>query len=117
MLKLLKEGKNNQRISPSLIKQIAAVSASENFGVVGMGYKNSFSKFLDLFSAGSSSGGVKVKYLDENSVEIDIYVIMEFGTRLIAVAESLIDSVKYNVEKQTEVTVRKASVHVQYVRV
>ena len=117
MLKIRKKGVDTPKTSPTFIKQIAAVSASENFGVVGMGYKNNLSKILDVFCINSAGSGIKVKYLDDENVELDIYVIMEFGTRLIAVAESLIDSVKYNVEKQTDAIVKKVNIYVQYVRV
>jgi len=42
---------------------------------------------------------------------------MEFGLKLISVAENLIDTIKYNVERETDAKVRKVNVHVNYVRV
>jgi uncharacterized alkaline shock family protein YloU len=103
--------------SEGFIKQTAALAATESFGVVGMSYKNAFHEIADILTSDKLGRGVKVKYLDTDTVELDLYVVMEFGTRLVVVAESLIDSVRYNVEKQSGVKVKKVNVHVQYVRV
>lgn len=103
--------------SSGFIKQTAAVAAMGCFGVVGLSYKNLADEVLSSFRFKNLSKGVKIKGLGDGRIELDIYVIMEFGTRLVAVAESLIDVVKYSVEKQAGVTVSRINVHVKYVRV
>ncbi len=42
--------------------------------------------------------GSKLKY-DEQKISIDIYVIIEYGTRIKSVASSVSNTVKFNVEK------------------
>jgi len=103
--------------SPGFIKQTAAVAAMSSFGVVGMSYKSLLDEMLGALKIHDSGKGVKITSLGNGVIIIDLYVIMEFGTRLVAVAESLIDLVKYSVEKQAPVKVARVNVHVQYVRV
>ncbi|MBE6037605.1 MAG: Asp23/Gls24 family envelope stress response protein [Anaerofustis stercorihominis] len=108
------------------IKQIAAIAATECFGVVGISKKKPVVNRILSQSAERLSHGVEVTYLkgedkiydeDTDEIIIDIYVIMEFGLKLISVAENLIDTIKYNVERETDAKVRKVNVHVNYVRV
>ncbi|MCL1914381.1 MAG: Asp23/Gls24 family envelope stress response protein [Eubacteriaceae bacterium] len=104
---------SNSNNGKKLIKQAAAIAATHSFGVVGM-----TSKYYSPcpFSRANQSKGVYVKFLADGRAQIDLYVIMEFGIRLLAAAESLIDSVKYNVEKNIGADVAKINVHVKYVR-
>jgi uncharacterized alkaline shock family protein YloU len=111
------ELKSVATFSSAFIKQTAAVAAMGCFGVIGLAYKNLFDEILSTLRFRYPGKGVKIKSLSGNRIEIDLYVIMEFGTRLVAVADSLIDVVKYSVEKQTAVDVARVNVHVQYVRV
>ncbi|MBR6800773.1 MAG: Asp23/Gls24 family envelope stress response protein [Eubacteriaceae bacterium] len=119
--------KNKKENSPaSYIKQIAAIAATECFGVVGISKKMPILNRIIPRDAAELSKGVEVTYVDieekscgedKDEVIIDVYVIMEFGLRLTSVAENLMDTIKYNVEAQTDVKVKKINVHVNYVRV
>jgi uncharacterized alkaline shock family protein YloU len=48
---------------------------------------------------------------------IDVYVVIEYGTRIASVANSLINGVRYSVEQSTGVPVRRVNIHVQGLRV
>ena len=97
------------------IKQIAAMSAMECFGVVGMAKKSGADDIIELLCKEHYNKGVKITF-SEDKLIIDLYVIMEFGVRIMAVAENLIDTVKYNIENQTIHKVKKINVYVQSVR-
>jgi uncharacterized alkaline shock family protein YloU len=60
--------------------------------------------------------GVEVKLADDQII-IDLYVIIEHGTRVSEVAHNIVQSVKYNVEKALGVPVTQVNVHVQGLRV
>ncbi len=109
------EGENITSIDS--IKQIAAMSAMECFGVVGMSKKSGADDIIELLRKENLGKGVKVSFTAEKKLIIDLYVIVEFGVKIMAVAENLIDTVKYNVEKQTGLKVKKINVFVQSVRV
>ncbi len=119
-----KKAKENS--STSFIRQIAAISATECFGIVGISKKKPILNRIVGQDADLLSRGVEVSVLsgddkkygeDVEEIVIDVYVIMEFGLKLTSVAENLMDTIKYNVESQTDVKVRKVNVHVNYVRV
>lgn len=110
----------------AFIKQISAITATECFGVIGISRRVPLC--TDIFAVGARriDRGVNVTYVtgsekkfeaDIDEVIIDLYVKMEFGVRLKTVADNLIDTVKYYVEKQTDVKVRAINVYVNYVRV
>jgi uncharacterized alkaline shock family protein YloU len=102
--------------SVDFIKQVAAMSAMECFGVVGMSKKSSADDIIELLKKENLGKGVKINFTQDNKLSIDLYVIMEFGVKIPAVAENLIDTVKYNVEKQTGLKIKKINVYVQCVR-
>jgi uncharacterized alkaline shock family protein YloU len=60
--------------------------------------------------------GVEVKLVDDQII-IDLYVIIEHGTRVSEVARNIVQSVKYNVAKALGVPVTQLNVHVQGLRV
>jgi uncharacterized alkaline shock family protein YloU len=62
------------------------------------------------------SHGIEVKY-DGQRIAIDIYVIIEYGTRISSVASSVSNTVKYNVEKALGMPVEEVNVHVRGLRV
>jgi len=60
--------------------------------------------------------GIEVKY-DGQNIMIDIYVIIEYGTRITSVAASVSNTIKFNVEKALGMPVEKVNVHVRGLRV
>ena len=56
--------------------------------------------------------GIEVRLGDE-SLEIDVYVIVEYGIRIRAVAETIQSTVKFNVEKSMNRPVDAVNVFVQ----
>ena len=62
------------------------------------------------------SRGVSVHF-DHDKLDIDIYVIIEFGTRIASVAQSVANAVRYAVEKNVGLKVHAVNVHVQGLRI
>lgn len=59
---------------------------------------------------------VKIK-LGENGIDISLYIIVEYGTNITAVGEVIRNSVKYNVEEMTGLSVSSVDVNVEGIRV
>ena len=102
-------------ISTEIIEQMVGLCATECFGIVGMASKSVTNGIIELLRKENLRKGVTVVEENEKLI-IDIYVIVEFGVKIVAVAENLIDTVKYNIEKQTGLKIKKVNVHVQSVR-
>ena len=66
--------------------------------------------------------GVEVRFEDgvsamKSAIIIDIYVIMEYGVRIMTVAHNVMERVGFAVEKALGVPVEEVNVHVQGLRV
>ena len=53
----------------------------------------------------------------EDSVKVDLHVMIQYGVSIIAVAENVIHNVSYRLEEATGVQVSSVNVHVEGVRV
>lgn len=104
-------------ISDDLITNIAGYAAVENYGIVGMNSKKASDAWVELFGRDNLRRGVKITTVSPNVVDIDLYVTLEYGVSLPAVAQNTKSNVKYRVEEMTGLTVRQVNVHVESVRV
>ena len=55
--------------------------------------------------------------IEAGQIIIDVYVIVEYGTRIVAVARSVMNVVKFSVERALGVPVAEVNVHVEGLRV
>lgn len=103
------------QISPRAIATITFHAARESYGVVGLASKNLVNGLTQALIK-DPTHGVEVNY-DGQEINIDIYVIIEYGTRIKSVATSVRNTVKYHVEKALGLPVGNINVHVQGLRV
>ncbi len=104
-------------LSDDLIANIAGYASIENYGIVGMNSKKAGDAFVELFGMDNMRRGVIVTVIEPDTVDIDLYVTLEYGVSLPAVAQNTKSNVKYRVEEMTGLTVRNVNVHVENVRV
>jgi len=103
-------------ISNDVISTIAGASAIECYGLVGMASKSAADGIVRLLKKENLDKGVKI-HIEDNSIIIDLYIIVQFGTKISVVANNIIEKVKYNVENQTGMTVKKVNINIEGVRV
>lgn len=102
-------------ISPTAISTIAYHATLQSYGVVGLAPKNLAEGIASTITR-EPSRGVSVRFEHEN-LDIDIYVIIEYGTRIASVAQSVANAVRYSVEKNVGIKVHEVNVHVQGLRI
>jgi uncharacterized alkaline shock family protein YloU len=102
-------------VSPQAIATIAYQSALRSYGVVGMAAKNVVDGLANAI-AKDPTHGIDVQY-DGQAINIDIYIIVEYGTRIKSVANSVANTVRFHVEKATGLPINSINVHVQGLRV
>jgi uncharacterized alkaline shock family protein YloU len=102
-------------ISPTAVAGVASQAVLNSYGVVGMASKSLVGGLAQLLYR-DSRRGVEVK-LEDNRITIDLYVVIEYGTRISTVAHNIMSSVKFSVEKALGVPVSQVNVHVQGLRV
>ncbi len=102
-------------ISPNAVATIAYHATLRSYGVVGLAPKNLADGLVHSITR-EPSRGVTVRY-DGESIDIDIHVIVEFGTRINSVAESVANTVRFHVEKALGLKVTSVNVHIAGLRV
>jgi uncharacterized alkaline shock family protein YloU len=101
-------------ISTAAIASIAEHAINQSYGVVGMASKNLVDGLARLLTR-DSHRGIDIS-VEDGEVVVDVYVIIEHGVRIRAVAESIQHSTKFNVEKVLGMPVRAVNVYVQGLR-
>jgi uncharacterized alkaline shock family protein YloU len=103
------------QISPKAVATIAYYATLESYGVVGLAPKNLVEGLAATITR-EPARGVSVQYNGED-IDIEVYVIIEYGTRITSVADSVANSVRYHVEKALGMPIHTVNVHVQGLRV
>ena len=114
----MNEGKNplgNIFVSYRAISTVAYQSALQSYGVVGLAAKN-LAEGLAQVLVKDPALGVDVQF-DSRSIKIDLYVIVEYGTRIKSVASSVSDNVRYQVERVFGLPVSQVNIHVRGLRI
>ena len=105
----------NIYISPRAIATIASQSTIESYGVVGLAAKN-LAEGLAQVLVKDPSLGIEVQF-EGDSLQIDLYIIIEYGVRIKSVAGSVQENVRYAVEKAIGLPVSRVDVHVRGLRI
>ena len=114
----MKEGTNplgNIYVTHRAVASVVHQAALLSYGVVGLAAKNIAEGLANVLIKDPLLG-VDARF-DGNCLEIDIYIIVEYGTRVKMVAASVSDNVKYQVEKTIGLEVKRVNVHVRGLRV
>ena len=102
-------------ISPNAVATIAYHATLQSYGVVGLAPR-SLAEGLAHTITREPTRGITVHYDGEN-VDIDVYIIVEYGTRITSVASSVANTVRFQVEKAIGLRINSINVHVAGLRV
>ena len=99
------------KIANEVVAIIAGLAATEIDGVVGMsgGITGGITEMLGMKNL---SKGVKVE-VGEKEAAIDIFVVVEYGSKISEVASSVQQNVKDTVETMTGFNVIEVNVHIE----
>ena len=97
------------RISPEVIAKYAGITAVECFGIVGMAAVSMKDGLVKLLKKESLTHGINVE-IQDNHISLDFHVIVSYGVSISAVADNLIENVKYKVEEFTGMEVDKINI-------
>ncbi len=110
-----KNVKGKIEVSPAAIASIVNEAVQTCYGVVGTVPKDFAAGIADMLNP-DRKRGVEVRLVN-GQIVIDVYVVVEYGTRIASVAESVKHVVKYQVEKALEMPVAAVNVHIQGLRI
>ena len=104
--------KGSLSISTSVYTEIVGTAAANCFGVKGMAARSVTDGVYHLLRKESVSKGVHVEFHEDDTISIDLHIIVDNGVNLNAVGASIISEVRYNVTKCTGTEVRAVNVYV-----
>ena len=103
-------------VDDSVVTRVAGYAALDCYGIVGMASTRSTDGIVQLMGRENLGRGVKVRANGEK-VDIDLFIIVEYGISISAVAASIIETVKYKVERLAGIPVGRVNVCVEDIRV
>ena len=104
--------KGSIHVNSAVFTNIVGMAASNCFGVKGMAVRSMTDGLVHLLRKEAMGKGVLVTFHEDNSVSIDLHIIVDYGVNLTAVGNSIVSEVRYVVEKTTETTVRTVNVFI-----
>lgn len=108
----LKNEKGSVFVSDTALSSITGAAATSCFGVKGMAYRSMTDGLVHLLRREAMSKGVSITYHDDNSISIELHIIVENGVNIPAVCRSIMNEVRYVVNKNTGAEVRAVDVFV-----
>ncbi|MDQ6693551.1 MAG: Asp23/Gls24 family envelope stress response protein [Chloroflexota bacterium] len=103
-------------VSPRAIAHLASRAAQSSYGMVGLASRHARPGIAELLRRDELYKGVAVSFAD-GQVVIDLYVVIEYGTRISEVARNIMSNVKFSVEQALGVPVVQVNVNVHGIRV
>ena len=111
MIRLQTE-KGEVSISDAALSNITGAAATSCFGVKGMAYRSMTDGLVHLLRREAINKGVNVIYNEDESISIELHIIVENGVNIPAVCRSIMNEVRYVVNKNTGAEVRAVDVFV-----
>ena len=99
-------------VSTSVYTDIAGTAATNCYGVKGMAARSVTDGVYHLLRKESMSKGVRVTFHEDDTITIDLHIIVDNGVNLNAVGAAIISRVRYEVNKYTGTEVRSVNIFI-----
>ena len=109
--------KGNITINNDVFTDVAGMAASNCFGVKGMAVRSRTDGLVHLLRREAMGKGVLVTYNDDETISIDLHIMVDHGTNIAAAGPAIINQVSYEVSKTTGVTVKAVNVYIDSISV
>ena len=116
MIRLQTE-KGEISISDAALSNITGAAATSCFGVKGMAYRSMTDGLVHLLRKEAMGKGVRVTFQSDNSIAIDLHIMVDKGVNIRAISASIIKEVRYFVTKSTGTEVSAVNVFVDSITI
>lgn len=104
-------------ITNEVIASIAGGAAIECYGIVGMASKSQIKDGIaEILKRDNFQRGIIVRQ-KQNRLDIDMYIIVSFGTKISEVAHNVQSQVKYMLQQALGLEIDSINIYIQGVRV
>ena len=104
-------------VTTNVFTDIAGTAAINCMSVKGMVARSVSDGVYHLLRRESMSKGVKVECHEDNTISIDLHIMVGDGVNLNAVGKSIIDEVRYMVTSTTGTEVKKVNVFIDSITI
>lgn len=87
------------------------------YGVVELGTRSLQSPLRRRFFGHDASRGISISQEEEDHLQIELSIVVEYGTPIFTVAQNVMQTVKFQVERLLALTVDRVNVNVDGLRV
>lgn len=99
-------------VSADVFTNLAGAAATNCFGVRGMAMRSVSDGLVHLLKKEAMSKGVHVTFCEDDSIAIELHIIVKNGVNIPVICSSIIKEVKYKVSADTGVEVKSVDVFV-----
>lgn len=103
-------------VAPRAIATLAGRAVADCYGVVGIAARHLRFGAVEVLAPEQYGRGVEVRFSDD-TITIDVYVVLEHGLRITEIAHNIMATVKYVVERALGLRVVRINVNVQALRI
>ena len=107
-----KNDNGSVNVSTNVYTDIAGTAAANCFGVKGMAARSVTDGVYHLLRKESMSKGVKIEFHEDDTISVDLHIMVDHGVNLNAVGASIISEVRYVITKTTGTQVRDVNVYI-----
>ena len=104
--------KGSVSVLSGVYTDIAGNAASNCFGVKGMAARSVTDGVYHLLRKESMGKGVRIHYNEDDTISIDLHIMVDNGVNLNAVGASIISEVRYVVQETTGTVVKDVNVFI-----
>ena len=104
-------------VDNEVIAQYAGTVAVECFGIVGMAGVSMKDGLVRLLKKDNLTRGINVSLTTSRKLVLDFHVIVAYDVSIKAVADNLIENVRYRLEEFAGLQIEKINIYVEGVRV
>ena len=96
-------------VSSAVFSNITGMAATNCFGVKGMAYRSMTDGLVHLLRREAMSKGVNVIYNEDESISIELHIIVENGVNIPAVCRSIMNEVRCGCVRRFHDPVRRTA--------
>lgn len=104
-------------ITEEVLLRMAGYAALESYGIVAMSSKRAKDGIVEWLGRENLTRGVQIRLQDDGTLDVDLFIIVEYGISIVAVCESIIETVRYKLESMSGVSVGRVNITVEGIRV
>ena len=104
-------------VSSAVYSNITCLAATNCYGVKGMAVRSMTDGLVHLLRKEAMGKGVRVTFQDDNSIAIDLHIMVDKGVNIRAISASIIKEVRYFVTKSTGTEVSAVNVFVDSITI